>query len=212
MKIYHFTIIFAVFAIAMVVLKDMDIGEKSFTDESYYFTREAIEEAVKAAAWELRSSEVSFDQGMAKKAGTAFLYSIYAGYGIMDSPPEKEKIKRAFPAYVISVNGENHLYKSDWWKKEFDVSQIGSDTGFAAFFIGDGRHYTDPFSTVKSQESSVAMLFSAYVEDRKGYIVDKDGLNHEEGCVHCGEILYVMYSKKGCADMGARPCRYCTDR
>lgn len=212
MKIYHFTIIFAVFVIAMAVMKDMDIKEKSMADESYYSTRKAIEEAAKAAAWELRASEVSFDQEMAKRASTAFLYSLYAGCGIMDSPSDKEKIKRAFPAYVISVNGEKHLYKSAWWKKEFDIIQIGSDTGFGVVFIGDGRHYNDPFSTVKSQELSSAMLFSAYVEDRKSYVVDKSGLYHEEGCAHCGEELYVMYSKKGCADMGAIPCRYCIDR
>ena len=203
MKIYHFTVIFVIFAVAFIIIRDVRYSEKSTENAEHIKMENIVRQATEAAALELRSSDLYFDIEMGQGVIDTFFYSIYGACGMMDDVTKRDEIKQSFGEYVISLKDEYYLYRNDW--KETDLGIVRSfscsgsfpydephDTGFGVMYRG---RFIDTSVTVG-----------------KIYHIDKNGLYHEQDCEEQEETEYILYSKSGCAKLGARPCRYCIDK
>ena len=110
MRIYHFTIIFAVFALGMIIIADSLLSEKRTFDRMSIEMDEYVDEAVGAAAWELRASGTVFDNVTEERALRTFFYSLYASLDILEYPEKRREIQKYVPLLVISLNDGYYEY------------------------------------------------------------------------------------------------------
>jgi hypothetical protein len=206
MRIYHFVIIFAIFALSMVIIKECGLKEKVADKREKTEYKRHIEKAAEAAAWELRAAGIKFDDETGKRAIDAFCYSLFAALGIMDNVYEREQIKERFPSFTVFLNDGYYIFERTWVKEGAEEKSI---------YI---RSQKMPYDNL--QDSRIGFMcsygdsyqFSADVSKRTVYIVDTDDIYHEEGCGYSGEIVHIVFSKEGCAMLGAHPCKECIDR
>ena len=222
MKIYHFAIIFAIFAISIVMIKDVELKEMLFEKQEIENIRGRARKASETAAWELRTSELVFDMTSGKRVIDAFFFSMYASGGMMDNAYERERVKELFPRMYVFL--ENGYYVFDYKREDgyengmgyvmseifpYDAAEATRNTGFMAVMRNeecDGHMYG------YGEGYSDNLMFSASVEYAKQYVIDADGIYHEEDCGEIDGIEYILFSKEGCAMLGAKPCRECIDR
>ena len=217
MKIYHFAIIFAVFAVTIVIIKDVSFKNTDFEKREEQKLDRAVENAVTAATWELRAYGAGLQKETETKAIDTFYYSLYAELGLMDDAFKRDEIKNRFPILMIFVDSGYYIYKSDlnmeksgyeryYAKSEllpYDEKMQERDSGFMAIMrVSDA-------GGLWTESSGKGRVFTSFVSDGNKYFVDIDGIYHEEGCEYMGEVSYYLFSKEGCASLGAHPCTRC---
>ena len=151
MRMYHFTIMFAVFAIGIIVITDVRLSEKYRLDTVRIRMDALIDEAVNAAAWELRSSGTVFDSVTEERAISSFYYYLYAALGIMDLPEKRVEIQKYIPEIIITVPEGDYIYTYIHGAADADpyknYEKSGPETGesgevsFAACFTGYPLEY-----------------------------------------------------------------------
>ena len=210
MKIYHFVLLFILFSVPLIIIKDMEAGAIVYTDEEALKEERIMEMAAEAATWELRTAGTGFDDSDGLRAVNAFFYSVYASKNMIDNPAAREKLKPVFPMFVITLNTGYHIFSITEEGGEYRYSGSGLIPYDTSLSQGDTG-----FAFLVRSDDGVRKVFKSYgakVTDGKRYIVDKAGLYHEEGCEDIGEIEFVLFSKEGCVRAGAHPCRKCIDR
>ena len=203
MKIYHFTVIFVIFAVAVIIIRDVGFSKDSMEKAEYTKMENTVRKATEAAALELRSSDLYFDAETANGVIDTFFYSVYGACGIMDDVAKRDEIKTGFGEYVISLNDGYYLYRNDWRETEAGVERTYSSYG--------------PFPYDEPHDIGFGVVFHGHLIDTsvtmgKIYHIDINGIYHEQDCEEQGETEYILYSKSGCAGFGAKPCRYCIDK
>ena len=206
MRIYHFTIIFVIFALSVVIIKDSELESRVAEEREKLEYRKVIEKATEAAAWELRAAGLYFDDETGKRTIDAFYYSLYAALGIMGNVYERDAIREKFPSFTVFVNDGYYIYDMVW---KYDGTNEKR-----AYVRSEKLPYDKP------EDSRTGFMcfcknsyyFSAMVSEGAVYIVDTLGTYHEEGCSFIGETAHIVFSKEGCAMLGAHPCRECIDR
>ncbi|MBR4343481.1 MAG: hypothetical protein IKP88_12405 [Lachnospiraceae bacterium] len=152
MKIYHFTLLFAVFAVSVIVITDVKLSWERKNEEVRIRMDAMIDEAVNAAAWEMRSSGTVFDSVVEERAIAAFYYSLYASLGIMDLPEKRKEIQKYIPEIMITLKEGYYDYTyidgSDYeepykcyQRSELKQNDKETETSFAAYFIGYPLEY-----------------------------------------------------------------------
>ena len=151
MKIYHFTMLFAVFALSMIVLTDAGLSEKRRYEKERLRMESIIDDAVNAAAWELRASGTVFDGMTEERAIDAFYYSLYASLGISGHPEKRAGVQQYIPMLVITLKDGYYVYiyeagngegpYKNYVRSGF-VSQPGDgEVSFTAYFSGYPMEY-----------------------------------------------------------------------
>ena len=110
MKIYHFTILYAIFAVCMITISDSLLSEKRAVNRMNVEMDGFADEAVGAAAWELRASGTVFDTVTEERTVRTFFYSLYASLDIMEYPEKRRQIQKYIPYFVISLNEGYYIY------------------------------------------------------------------------------------------------------
>ncbi len=213
MKIYHFTIIFVTFALMIVIIKESELKERANNEQEYLIYKKSVEKATEAAAWELRAAGVNYTDETGERAIDAFFYSLYASWGIMDNVSERNAVKDDFASFTMFLESGYYIYRgvrddaagTDMIYAKSDL--LPYDTP-AQGKIGFLCTCSDPFSWEPEEE----MISSAFVSDRDRFVIDKDNIYHTEGCSYAKDEEFTVFSKEGCAMLGARPCRKCIDR
>jgi len=147
MKIYHFTILFAIFAICMITISDSLLSEKRAVNRMSIEMDGNVDEAVGAAAWELRASGTVFDSVTEERAVRTFFYSLYASLDIMEYPEKRREIQKYVPYFIISLNegyyeysyipgGENERPLYNYTRSELKNDGKYRGVMFAAYLSG----------------------------------------------------------------------------
>ena len=226
MKVYHFIIIFVIFAVMTVMVTDMRISEKKHLDRERSELDEKLQMSVEAATKELRASVIGFAPDTEQKAIDTFFYSMYASLGIMDAPESARGLIKYVPAFMITLKDGYYIYRyigepgvtipaddEDMYGPDgkgyvrsnllsYDVGTEEADIAFAAnlrdYPVGNGNYDGYGFSSVS-------------VSERTYYVVDEDMLYHISGCPYTGEINYMFFSAEGCLLTGAKACEHCIE-
>ncbi len=227
MKVYHFVLLFAVFAIGTIMVTDMRLSEKRYGEREKAGLSEKLERAAEAAAGELASYNEEKGELAEQRAIEAFFYSMYASLGIIDMPQAVSDLKKYVPLFMIGVRDGYYLYTYAG-EADFDIPEdtdgiTGPDgtgyikSGLIAYEDGSDEHDT-VFAAylrdypLRTESYSGYCFSSASVTERTGYIVDQEGIYHLSGCPYSGDTVYVFFSEEGCIMMGALPCSYCIER
>ena len=104
MKLYHFTIIFAVFLLAMIVIVEMRVSERNSMASANENTEMAFDNAVDAAVEALSANTADLDDTGRDKAVEAFFTSLYAELGILDEPAAKREMELYVPVIAVTVD------------------------------------------------------------------------------------------------------------
>ena len=115
MKLYHFTIIFAVFLLAMIVIVEMRISEQSYIAADSSETEHAFDDAVDSAVEALAANMGTIEAGGRDAAVNAFLSSLYASLGIVDSPKAKRDMELYIPVIAVTVGDGFYV----WYSAEY---------------------------------------------------------------------------------------------
>ena len=206
MRIHHFTIIFVIFALSLVIIKDSEFKESAAEKRKKQEYQKNVEKAVEAAAWELRAAGVYFDDKTGERAIDVFYYSLFASLGIEGNIYGREALKEKFPSFTVCLNDGYYIYERVW-----------KDTGAGekmVYVSSEKLPYDNPEDSRTGFMCSIdnTCYFSVLVSEGVIYIVDTDGIYHEEGCSFLGETAHIVFSKEGCAMLGAHPCRECIDK
>ena len=108
MKIYHFTLIFAFFAVIMCAVVSWRVSEENFVSTDNSANEKIFDDAVDAATAVLMKTEdgnLSIDK---EAAVEAFFTSMFASLGIVDMPMEMTELEMYVP--VIAVTCDDGLY------------------------------------------------------------------------------------------------------
>ena len=229
MKVYHFIILFAIFAVMTVMITDMRISEKKHMDRERLELDEKLQMSVEAAAKELRASVKGFGPDVEQKAIDTFFYSMYAGLGIMDAPGSARMLVKYVPAFMITLKDGYYIYRyigdpevitpeddEDMYGPNgkgyvrsdllgYDAEAVetgGADIAFAAYL----RDYP-----VGNGNYDGYGFSSVSVSDRTYYVVDADNIYHISGCPDTGDIKYIFFSAEGCLLTGAKACEHCIE-
>lgn len=103
MKIYHFTLIFVLFSVIVMILADMKISQNEILAREKEMLDSYLDEAVNAAAWELRASGKVFDKETIDRAAASFFYSLYASCGMTDNDESKTTIIEYITKMIINL-------------------------------------------------------------------------------------------------------------
>ncbi len=225
MKIYHFVLLFAVFAIGTIMVTDMRLSEKRYSEKERTILEEKLDEAAEAAAGELAAYSTGTGEITERRAVDAFFYSMYASLGIIDMPQAINDLKKYVPVFMIGLKDGYYLYtyagiadgpedlealtgpdgtgyvKSSLISYEDGMAE--HDIVFAAYLKG---------YPLETENFDGYCFSSAFVTERTGYIIDTDGIYHLSGCKAAGDTEYVFFSEEGCVAMGASPCSSCLGR
>ena len=227
MKIYHFVLLFAIFAIGTIMVTDMRVSEKRNSKREKALLSENLEKAAEAAAGELASYNEEKGELAEQRAIEAFFYSMYASLGIIDMPQAVSDLKKYVPLFMIGVRDGYYLYT---YAGEADID-IPEDTdgitgpdgtgyiksGLIAYEDGTDEHdivfaaYLRDYP-LRTESFDGYCFSSASVTERTGYIVDGEDIYHLSGCPYIGDTAYIFFSEEGCILMGAQPCSFCIER
>ena len=226
MKIYHFVLLFAVFAIGTIMVTDMRMSEKRYSEREKAELSEKLERAAEAAAGELASYNAE-KSGLAEhRAIEAFFYSMYASLGVIDMPQAVSDLKKYIPVFMIGLKEGYYLYtyvgETEADIKEDHEDLTGPDgTGYIKSGLIDYADGTDEHDIVfaaylrdyplRTESFDGYCFSSASVTERTGYIVDGEGTYHLSGCPYLRDTVYVFFSEEGCIVMGALPCSFCIE-
>ena len=151
MKIYHFTMFFAVFAIGVIVLTDAGISKNRRYEKERLRMETIIDDAVNAAAWELRASGTVFDGMTEERVIDAFYYSLYASLGITGHPDKRAGVQQYIPVLMIRLNGGYYVYTfeagktgapyENYHRSGFIPDGENGEISFTAFFAGYPMEY-----------------------------------------------------------------------
>ena len=213
MKIYHFTIIFVIFALLIVIVKESELKECANDEETYLTYKKSVEKATEAAAWELRAAGVNFSDETGKRAIDAFFYSLYASMGIIDNVSERDDVRDDFPSFTVFLDEGYYIYKGVW------EDDTGKDRVYEKYGMLKYDEHTRGkvgFSCTCSNplpdDLGETIISSAFVAEGDRFIIDKENIYHVEGCMYAGDAECTVFSKEGCAMLGARPCKKCIDQ
>ena len=227
MKIYHFVLIFAAFAIGTIMVTDMRISEKRYSDREKAVLLRKLERATEAAAGELRANASGAGEISMQKAIEAFFYSFYASLGVIDMPLARNNLKRYLPVFVIGLKEGYYMYtyvgEVDNEVSEDYVELRGPDgTGYvkSGLMEYDDKTYDHEvvFAAYMKEYPLEDESFDGYgfssakVTERTGYIVDTEGVYHLSGCPSASKTEYIFFSEEGCITKGAVPCTRCIER
>ena len=221
MKLYHFVLVFAAFAVVTVIMTDMGFSEKRYLEKERAGIDKQLYSAVESAAKELRSSVSGFNEVVEQKAIEAFFYSLYASLGIIDVPEARKNLNKYVPAFIISLKDGYYIYRNaegtdmegnmkgpygtGYVKSgliSYDDGKNEAEISFAAYL----RSYP-----VRGETYDGYCFSSASIVERVRYIIDENMVYHISGCSYAGDTGYVFFSGEGCVLMGAVPCRYCIE-
>ena len=227
MKIYHFVLIFAAFAIGTIMVTDMKMSEKRYSEREKAELAKKLDRAAEAAAGELRASSAGTGEILMQKAIEAFFYSLYASLGIIDMPLSRYDLKRYIPVFIIGLKEGYYVYtyvgEMDHEVTEDTEELRGPDgtgyvkSGFIEYEDGDYEHEIAFMAYMKDypledDNFDGYSYSSASVTERTGYIVDTEGVYHLSGCPLALNVEYVFFSEEGCIAMGVSPCTLCIER
>lgn len=218
MKIYHFVILFAIFAIGTIMVADMKMSEKRYSEQEKAVLSDSLQRAAEAAAGELAVLKAGTWEIAEQRAIDAFFYSMYASLGILDMSQEINALRKYVPVILIGVKEGYYLYTYTGGA-EPDISEDNSlvmpgitgyvKSGLISYEDGLKEHDIVFAAYLKSYDGYC--FSSAHVTERSGYIVDGNGTYHLSGCPYAGDILYMFFTKEGCLKWGALPCSYCIE-
>ena len=117
MRLHHFTLVFAIVAIAIMATLTLSTKELSSVYEQKTWLDHAFDQAIDAAAGAL----VELDSGNElvlhkEEAIECFFQALYAGMGILDNPEQQEQLQAYVPLFAIIANDGCYLYVSDMYK------------------------------------------------------------------------------------------------
>ena len=111
MKIYHFACLFIVFAVSVAVITDIHLSKSNYYERMNTRIETCLDEAVNAAAWELRAAGTVFDSYTESRVISSFYNSFSAAMGIMDMP-EKERVTGKFiPLIIITLKDGYYIFR-----------------------------------------------------------------------------------------------------
>lgn len=161
MRIHHFALIFVVFAISFVVILDMKVSEGDYMSREAGLTDTIFDRAVVAATDNLLDSEFGVTELTKENAVRAFFDSLYASFGITDSPLSRENMALYVPVICVTEPDGFYIYYDDavygadggvefrrCWseKKTYTYRESAAPAGYTATdfifrFQGDGSVY-----------------------------------------------------------------------
>ena len=151
MKIYHFTMFFAVFAIGMIVLTDAGISENRRYEKERLRMESIIDGAVNAAAWELRASGTVFNGLIEERVIDAFYFSLYASLGISGHPEKRAWVQQYIPMLLITLKDGYYIYNyetgngegpyENYRRSELISGGGNGEVSFSAYFSGYPMEY-----------------------------------------------------------------------
>lgn len=117
MRLHHFTLVFAIVAIAIMATLTLSTKELSSVYEQKTWLDHAFDQAIDAAAGAL----VELDSGNElvlhkEEAIECFFQALYAGMGILDNPEQQEQLQAYVPLFAIIANDGCYLYVSDTYE------------------------------------------------------------------------------------------------
>ena len=121
MKLYHFSIIFAIIAISLFVMTDVNTNNFVAVAEEKENLDLYFDNATDNAAYQLVENDGITGLKLNKEAAVqSFFLSMYASLGIIDNPLKQVNLKNYVP--VIAVMGDDgyYLYYSDEYKGSDD--------------------------------------------------------------------------------------------
>ena len=189
MKIYHFTIIFVIFALLIVIVKESELKECANDEETYLTYKKSVEKATEAAAWELRAAGVNF------------------------SDETGDDVRNDFPSFTVFLDEGYYIFKGVW------EDDTGKDMVYEKYgMLKYDEHtrgkvgFSCTCSNPLSDDLGETIISSAFVAEGDRFIIDKENIYHVEGCMYAGDAECTVFSKEGCAMLGARPCKKCIDQ
>ncbi|MCR5204352.1 MAG: hypothetical protein K6E47_04805 [Lachnospiraceae bacterium] len=214
MKIYHFVIIFVIFSVSMMIMRDVELNIAYNENRELLRDEKIMENATMAAVRELKTAGIRYDNNLGLKAIEAFFYSVFASENCMDDFAKREEIRNGFYMFIISIPQGYHIYTGEWKDNGKGMEYQFSGSELIAYDEGDEvRTAGFSYMTVtKEGEERVLRSAGVTVNEIPTYVVDRNGLYHEEDCGFISETDVILFSKEGCARFGARPCDKCIDK
>lgn len=158
MKIYHYALIFVIFAISVVIVTDIRVSESDYMSREAELNNTIFDRAVVAATDRLLESDSGVTELTKENAVMAFYDSLYASFGVADSPLARENMSLYVPVICVTEPDGFYIYYNDivyspsggtemqrcWTeKKTYTYRESAAPTGYAATdfiyrFNGDG--------------------------------------------------------------------------
>jgi hypothetical protein len=117
MRIYHFTIIFAIFAAMMLYLTEMTMKQNMEEDREIQFFDRVMDRASTSAAQVLALAGTSGIEGVKDLAADTFYEALAAGLGQSGETPSMTKLRLYVPVIAVT-DGESVFICYDRFEKE----------------------------------------------------------------------------------------------
>ena len=121
LKLYHFTLVFAVFAALMLIMMNLAVSETLAENADRSFLDKTFDRAVDAAAAVLAQASASGIYGVRDEAADAFYESLAAGLGLLGNACSEEQLRLYVPMLLIT-DGTTVYVCSD----EYNDGPVGS--------------------------------------------------------------------------------------
>lgn len=197
MKIHHFALIFVVFVIAIVVVTDLKVSESDYMSRETELTNTIFDRAVVAATDNMLDSEFGVTELTKENAVTAFYNSLYASFGITDSPLSRENMALYVPVICVTEPDGFYIYYNDivysstggtelkrcWTeKKTYTYRENTAPAGYIATdfiyrFEGDGSVYVyDTQGIIKGEKGFLQRVYiDEYEQETAKYLASLSG-------------------------------------
>ena len=113
MKLYHYVLIFAIVAISMIVVVDLKVSNRSYMSDNSELTNGIFDKAVDAATNELLADVDGLTELQKDNAVEVFFDSLYASFGIVDSPASRENMALYVPVICVTSKDGFYVYYDD---------------------------------------------------------------------------------------------------
>ena len=132
MKLYHFSIIFAIIAISLFVIADVNTNNFVAVAQEKEKLDQCFDKATDNAAYQLVENDGITGLKLNKEAAVqSFFLSMYASLGIIDDSQKQEEFKNYVPLIAVMGDDGYYLYYSDEYKGSDDPmgsnDQMGSN-------------------------------------------------------------------------------------
>ncbi len=169
MKIHHFALIFVIFALTIVVVTDLKVSEADYMSRETGLVNTIFDRAVVAATDNLLDSEFGVTELTKENAVQAFFDSLYASFGITDSPLSRENMALYVPVICVTEPDGFYIYYDEV------VYNAAGDTEFQRCWT-EKKTYTYRESTAPAGYIATDFILrfqgdgSVYVYDSQGII------------------------------------------
>ncbi|MCQ2495480.1 MAG: hypothetical protein MJ131_02695 [Lachnospiraceae bacterium] len=184
MKAYQFCIIFMIFSVTMMLLREESINEELQVKNLLTDNKTLFDKAVDAAVDRLRAYNENDWEYAADEAVSSFYDSLYASLDIMDSPDGRESLKLYIPAIIISDNEGYYVYFTED-VSENDFKELKIRRSEKQYYIysesnaPEGKRATDFIMRFTGKESCIVSDFAG-VLGSKMQVFDYGGNENSE--------------------------------